>query len=82
MTNFGASAPGPSPRKTGAPTRIGAAVFHFEWIASGLTEVCFWTAPRPVLLKLYRGGGRWIAVLEDRVKFDLGWTLPGPIESE
>ncbi len=61
---------------------IGAAVFHFEWIASWLSEVCFWTAPRPVLLKLYRRGGRWIAVLGDRVRFDSGQTLPGPIESE
>jgi len=31
--------------KTGAPTRIGAAAFTFEWRASGLTDVCFWTAP-------------------------------------
>jgi hypothetical protein len=43
--NFGASAPGSSPQKTGAPTRIGAAAFSFEWIVSGLTVVSFWTAP-------------------------------------
>jgi hypothetical protein len=58
--------------KTGAPTRLGATAFHFEWIASGLTAVSFWTAPPSVGL----------AALEDRVRFDSGWTLLGPTESE
>ena len=52
--------------KTGAPTRIGATAFSFEWIASGLTAVCFWTALR-----------RLIAALEGPVRFRLalGSTL-------
>jgi hypothetical protein len=32
---------------------------HFEWIASGLTVVSFWTVPRP-----------WIAALEGPVGFE------------
>ena len=51
--------------KTGASTRIGAAVFHFEWIDSGFTEVCFWTAPGVPLC------GKILA-LEDWARFDCG----------
>ena len=63
---FGASAPGASPPLTGAArtpatARETAAVFHFEWIASGFTAVCFWTALR----------SRWagIAALEGWLRF-------------
>jgi hypothetical protein len=42
---------------------------RFEWKASGLTVVSFWTVPKP-------------SGLEGQVRFNFGWTLPGPIESE
>ena len=49
-----------------------AAVIKIEWIACGLTEASFWTAPR-----------RLIATLESQVR---SWktkaALPGSIESE
>ena len=62
--------------KTGAPTRIGTAVLSFEWIVSGLTAVCFWTAPAVPP----RVG---IPALEGPVRFRLRPGLhTGPIESE
>ena len=59
-------------RKTGASTRIGAAAFPFEWIAAGLTAVCFWTAPSQL-----------VSELEGPVRFRARPGLhTGPIESE
>lgn len=58
--------------KTGAPTRIGAAAFRFEWIAAGFTAVCFWTAPSHL-----------VSGLEGPVRFRARPGLhTGPIESE
>ena len=65
---FGASAPGPSPPKTGAPTPVRGSRLSFEWIVPGLTAVSFWTARR-----------RLIAALEGPVRLRLH---TGPIESE
>src|SRR5262249_24201949 len=39
---------------------------HFEWKASGLTVVSFWTAPKP-------------SGLEGQARSNFGWTLPGAI---
>jgi len=47
----------------------GEPLFHFEWIAFGLTEKCFWTAWR-----------RWIVALESPVRLTVE-TLPDSIES-
>ncbi len=58
--HFGASAPGPSPPQNWSPDSIRGSRLHFEWIASGLTAVCFWNAP-----------GREIPVLEGPVWFGL-----------
>jgi len=74
---FGASAPGSSPQKTGAPTRIRGSRLHFEWIASGFTVVCFWIVPAISLWVGYR------LALEGPVRFILFLGLhTGPIESE
>ena len=60
---------GTSANKLGAAFRsrigVAAASLPFEWIARGLTAVCFWTAPR-----------RLIAALEDRVRFGLAGLCP------
>ena len=74
--NFGASAPKARPQKTGLARPAGngqrsESRLQFEWIAPGLTAVCFWTAPR-----------RWIAELEGRMGFGSRRTLPRPIESQ
>jgi hypothetical protein len=62
-------------RKTGAPTSFGAAAFTFEWIASGFTAVCFWTAP-------WRRIAASVA-LEGPLRFGLCPGLhTGPTESE
>jgi hypothetical protein len=56
--------------KTGAPTRLGAAVFRFEWIVAGLTDVRFWIA---LVVPPWAG----ILALEGPVRFRLalGSTL-------
>jgi hypothetical protein len=76
QVNFGASAPGARPHKTGLarPARKGrrsGSRLQFEWIASGLTAVSFWTAPR-----------RLIAGLEGQVRSGSRRAPPRPIESE
>jgi hypothetical protein len=58
ISHFGASAPGPSPSKNWSPDTIRGSRLRFEWIASGLTAVCFWNAPSPSDL----GAGRPRAV--------------------
>jgi hypothetical protein len=50
---------------------IGRTDFYFEWIAFGLTAVCFWTAP-----------WLWITTLENRLRLRNQGTLSGSIESE
>jgi hypothetical protein len=52
----GASAPMARPQKTGLPLDGRAA--HFEWIAPGCTEKCFWTV-----------AWRQITWLENQVRF-------------
>jgi hypothetical protein len=43
---FGASAPVTSPPQNWSPDSLRGSRLSFEWIVSGLTAVCFWTAPR------------------------------------
>ncbi len=64
FNTFGASAPVPSPQKNWSPDSLRGSRLSFEWIAAGLTAVCFWTAP----------GRRTAAslALEGPVRFRLG----------
>ena len=60
--------------KNWSPDDIRGSRLHFEWIASGFTAVCFWTAP----VVPPRAG---IRTLEGPVRFRLELHT-GPIESE
>ena len=65
--------------KTGAPTRIGAAAFLFEWIVSGLTVVCFWIAPgRRLTASLALEGPVWFSLWLDCTLARLNPNRPVP----
>ena len=71
INHFGASAPVPSPTKNWSPDSHRGSRLQIEWIAAGLTAVCFWNAICPLIM--------W---LEGPVRSGFGQALPGPIESE
>jgi hypothetical protein len=54
--NFWSIRPRLKSTKNWSPDSHRAAVFRFEWKASGFTELCFWTAPPRLIVELERSG--------------------------
>ena len=71
INHFGASAPVPSPQQNWSPDSHRDSRLQFEWIAAGLTAVCFWNAACLLIMRL-----------EGPVRSGRGQALPNPIESE